>query len=282
LRHQPTQAEQGGVVGIRFFRPCAPLAGVVSRIYAHDSGPIELGNLRWLIVPDGEIKLIFPARGDICCTIGDTGRLHRAGRLILSGMRTSPGYLAFPEGVDAIGVIIKPEAAYRLIDVPHDEITNCTLDAEEVFGAAARRCQQQLSNASCVEERVAAIQRELSVWLARRPQREPEFEWAVRRLAQHGGWLRIDKLAHEIGWSRRHLERRFQERVGIAPKSLASVLRFHAVYKRMRSTPGSYGRLIHANYYDQPHFLKDFKRYAGMSPRAYAAATDYGKLYIPS
>lgn len=61
-------------------------------------------------------------------------------------MRTSPGYLAFPEGVDAIRVIIRPEAAYRLIDVPHDAVTNRTFDAEEVFGAAGRRWQEHLAN----------------------------------------------------------------------------------------------------------------------------------------
>jgi len=269
-------------VGIRFFRPCTALADVVSRIYTHESGPIEPGDLRWLIVPDGEVKLIFPVRGDIRCTIGETGRLHRTSRLIFSGIRTSPGHLAFPDGVDAIGVIIRPEAAYRLVDVPHDQLTNRTLDAEDVFGAAARRWQEELANLPTMEARVSAIQRVLCTWLARRDRRERAFEWAVRHLARHEGRVRIEALARELGWSRRHLERRFRQRLGVGPKSLAGILRFHAVYKCLRGASGSYGRLIQAHYYDQSHFLKDFRRYTGLTPRSYADEHDYGRLYIPS
>jgi hypothetical protein len=66
-------------------------------------------------------------------------RLHK-----IPGMRTQPGSLSFPYGVDAIGVIIRPEAAYRLLGPPHSSITNRTFDGEEIFGAAARRLQDEL------------------------------------------------------------------------------------------------------------------------------------------
>jgi transcriptional regulator GlxA family with amidase domain len=59
-------------------------------------------------------------------------------------MRTQPGGLSFPCGVDAIGVIIRPEAAYRLLAQPHSGITNRTFDGEEIFDAAARRLQDEL------------------------------------------------------------------------------------------------------------------------------------------
>jgi hypothetical protein len=45
----------------------------------------------------------------IRCQIGTTAHLHRESRLIVSGMRTLPGELSFPDGVNAIGVIIRPE-----------------------------------------------------------------------------------------------------------------------------------------------------------------------------
>jgi AraC-like DNA-binding protein len=268
---------------IRFFRPIPELADVVTRIYAHDSGVASPGEQSsWLIVPDGEIKLIFPVRGDITCAIGDRVRLHRAARLIVSTMRTAPGQLWFPEGVDAIGVIVRPEAAYRVFDIPHHELANCTLDGEEVVGAAARQWQEELANLPAMEVRVSTLQKRLWEWVRRRERRDRAYEFAVRRVRHADGSIRIEDVASQLGWSRRHLERRFREYVGVGPKTFAAILRFHAVYKRVRRAgPGQYGDAIGEAYFDQSHFLKDFKRFTGMTPRAYRRAADYGSLYIP-
>ena len=267
---------------MRFIRPQRELSDVVSRIYAHDVAGAPADAPSWLIVPDGDIKLIFPIRGDIRCTIGTRARRHPASRLIVSGMRTEAGSLAFPEGVDAVGVIIRPEAAYRLFDVPHDELANRTLDGEEVFGAAARRWQEELANLKTHEDRIAALQGRLSEWLRGRERRDAAFEFAVGRLRQCQGHVRVEDVARQIGWSRRHLERRFREYVGVGPKTLASVLRFHAAYKRLRR-PGAnrHGEAVRDAYFDQSHFLKEFKRFTGMTPRLYTASRDYGRLYIP-
>lgn len=270
-------------MAIRFFQPREDLRDFVVRIYAHESLESEILDPRWLIVPDGDIKIIFPFRGDIRCAIGEAERLHRASRIIVSGMRTEPGYLGFPEGVDAIGVVLRPEAAYRFLGVPMHELRNRTLEGEELFGGTARRWQEAATNLTRVEDRVECIQRGLRALLDRRESGDPALEHAVRRLRSHDGRVRIDDLARELGWSRRQLDRKFQERVGVGPKSLASVLRFHAVYKALRNTTvGSrYDRLIYDHYYDQAHFLKDFKRYAGSAPRGFLQASDYGRYYIP-
>jgi AraC-like DNA-binding protein len=280
-----------------FFEPWPALRDVIARIYAHESPASEVAEPRWLIVPDGEIKLIFPFDGDIACTIGDTTRRHRAARVILSGMRTIPGRLEFPEGVAAIGVIIRPEAVYRLIDIPHHELANRTLDGEEVLGSAVpRRWADEWLHAGGLAARVDRIQAAIParlMSLAARVRREPAFEYAVRRLRQSSGRVRIDALAREIGWSRRHCARRFQEHAGVSPSALAGVLRFHTVYKQLRTVtaPATATRTANAThatnasaaakaataanagviydyYYDHSHFLKDFKRYTGPSPRA--------------
>ena len=208
-------------MGIRFYPPCEELRGIVARIYAHESGPSTPGDPRWLIVPDGDVKLILPFAGAIRCQIGDTERLHPASRLILSGMRTKPGGLSFPNGVDAIGVIIRPEAAYRLVSPPHSGITNSTFDGEEIFDARARRLQNELMELPGEEARVARLQIRLCEWLRRHDRRDLAFEHAVCRLKQREGRIRIEQLACEVGWSRRHLERRFLEHIGVGPKDLA-------------------------------------------------------------
>jgi AraC-like DNA-binding protein len=291
-------------VSIRFFQPWPSLRDVIVRIYAHESPASEVAEPRWLIVPDGEIKLIFPIEGDIACTIGDATRRHRAARVIVSGMRTLPGRLEFPHGVAAIGVIIRPEAVYRLIDIPHHELANRTLDGEEVLGSAmARQWADDWLNAGSTNgsgsgaeagaltarvERIQAAIHARLIALGGRVRREPAFEYAVRRLRQSSGGVRIEALADEIGWSRRHVARQFTALAGVSPSALAGVVRFHTVYRQLRDAttkalPAVASGLIYDYYYDHSHFLKDFKRYTGATPRGYLrdSGHDYGRLYIP-
>lgn len=270
-------------MGIRFFEPWKDLQSVVARIYVHEGDTVSVANDRWLIVPDGDIKLIFPFRGDIRCTIGDVQRVHGVARIIVSGMRTLPGYLDFSQDLGAVGVIVRPEAAYRLLGVPQHEIANRTFDAEEILGGAVRQWQEAMVNATSTEDRVYGIQGALRAWLRGRDQRDPCFEYVVRRLKRVHGRVRIEELAREAGWSRRQLERKFLIHVGVGPKGLASIYRFHAVYKQLRYVAGGpYDDLVLDHYYDQSHFLKDFRRYTEATPRVYAQTRDYGRFYIPS
>lgn len=264
-------------MGIRFYRPIDALRGIVARLYVHTSD--ATADARWLIVPDGDIKLIFPVTGEIRCRIGDRERVHRGGRLILSGMRTLPGQLSFPSAVEAIGVILRPEAAYRLLTVPHVEIRNRTFDGEEIFGSRALRLQQELVDVAGDDNRIALLQSRLAEWLT--AETDPVFESAVRWLRQSGGMLQINSLAAQLNYSERQLERKFLMRAGVGPKELASILRFHADYKRIRrSDPGPYAGAVEG-YFDQSHFLKAFKRYTGLTPTLYFRVNDYGRIYIP-
>lgn len=119
-------------------------------------------------------------------------------------------------------------------------------------------------------------------WLSRRERRDRAYEYAVRRVRHAEGSIRIEDVARQLGWSRRHLERRFREYLGVGPKTFAAILRFHAAYKRLRhASPNRYGDAIGHAYFDQSHFLKEFKRFTGTTPRGYTPEADYGSLYIP-
>ena len=269
-------------MGIRFYPPREELRDIVARIYAHDTNASTPQDWRWLIVPDGDVKLIFPFAGAIRCRIAATERLHAASRLIISGMRTEPGVLSFPNGVSAIGVILRPHSAYRLFGFPQTGIVNRTFDGEEIFDGFARRLQDELMLLPREEDRVARLQVRLQEWLRLRDRHDLRFEHAVCRIKQHEGRVGIEALARDVGWSCRQLERKFLEHLGVGPKDLASVLRFHAVYRRMRRVAGGrYASFVQDHYFDQSHFLKAFKRYTGITPRVYSGTHDYGHVYIP-
>jgi AraC-like DNA-binding protein len=62
--------------------------------------------------------------------------------------------------------------------------------------------------------------------------------WEVRRIEQSGGVLDLRMLARELGYSQKHVITMFRDQVGIPPKLLARIIRFHRLVKHLRNGGG--------------------------------------------
>jgi AraC-like DNA-binding protein len=125
-------------------------------------------------------------------------------------------------------------------------------------------------------ERVARIASQL---LRRRldPRRRPPAEVgaAITRLMEARGAVRVDRLARELGWGARRLERRFAAAVGLAPKPFARIVRFQSLLARLPSREPDWVSLaLECGYFDQSHLAGDVRSLAGVTPSALAAGRD--------
>jgi len=100
-----------------------------------------------------------------------------------------------------------------------------------------------------------------------------ELERVWQLLVHRSGAIAIQKLADEVGWSRRHLTERFRAEFGVAPKTAARMLRFDRVRRLLATTsPSSVAdAAIAAGYFDQAHLTRDFREFAGCSPGRWLA-----------
>ena len=85
------------------------------------------------------------------------------------------------------------------------------------------------------------------------------------------GRARPGGVAGAVGMSRRQLGRLFQERIGIAPKSLGRLGRFQRALRALDGNPRSplAGVAAQAGYFDQAHLCRDFRLFAGTTPAGY-------------
>nr|WP_269205257.1 helix-turn-helix domain-containing protein [Motilibacter aurantiacus] len=83
------------------------------------------------------------------------------------------------------------------------------------------------------------------------------------------GRVRIEDVAREAGWSRRHLEARFRLEIGLSPKQAAGVARFDRARRALQAAPRTPLAALAARhgYYDQAHLTREFTRLAGVPPR---------------
>src|SRR5207302_9762038 len=111
----------------------------------------------------------------------------------------------------------------------------------------------------------------------------PAVEWSWEHLRRTGGRAPIGTLADELGWSHRRLIARFQEQIGLAPKTLARVIRFDRAVSLLRARGrSSLAEIAYdCGYFDQAHMNRDFRELAGMTPVTFLAA-ELGSGAVPA
>lgn len=182
----------------------------------------------------------------------------RAGRLV-----------SVPTGtVDLIGVSLRAESCAELLPVPAHELANAPREGSLVFpGVDAVR--ERLG-----EERVFARQcRILLDWLTTRlrpDSRARGLRWACAELRRAAGTARLGDLARELALSPRQLRRIFAERVGVGPAAYVRLRRFADSLPLIRRARTLSEAAHAAGYADQPHFCREFRAFAGMTPGEYA------------
>lgn len=151
---------------------------------------------------------------------------------------------------------------------PMQDFKNQAVDLDEVLGRAARTLTAMLYDARTWDERFDLLDREIGRRLDGSRLPSPEILWTWRRLAESRGAVRVGSLAEETGFSRKHLTVRFTEQIGLSPKVFAQILRFgHAVQAlKTRDTVRLADVAADCGYYDQSHFDRDFRAFAGVTP----------------
>jgi AraC-like DNA-binding protein len=91
----------------------------------------------------------------------------------------------------------------------------------------------------------------------------------------------IATLVEELGCSRRHLSARFGEDVGMTPKAFARMVRFERAVDRLRASDEELGVIaVDCGYYDQAHFNRDVRAFAGVAPGALLAERHAGGFVL--
>ena len=103
------------------------------------------------------------------------------------------------------------------------------------------------------------------------PERLSRIERACSVIGRPADFSTIDHAANAVGYTTRHLRRVFLEFVGTAPADYLRLCRFNIALRQMRSPRNLTEIALAAGYYDQAHFCREFRDFAGLTPAAYRA-----------
>ena len=242
--------------------------------------------LREHSLPNGATHLVVRLDGPplrLYADAGDRiGRRHAAATV--AGIRA--GYCIKDTSAPAasVGAVLRPGAALALFGVSAAELAGQHVSLGDLCGSAADALVERLAANGDPEQRRRVFEEFLCARL--RPLRglDPQIVQAASRLQRAcGADEAIAAIAAGSGRSHRHFIAGFRDAVGLAPKRYARVQRFRRLLAALSATPRpAWAQLaIEHGYFDQSHLIRDFREFAGVSPREYLAAPLAAPHHLP-
>ncbi len=170
-----------------------------------------------------------------------------------------------------IQIDLELRGAVHLFGMPMSELARRVVSLEDVFGQDVHGLRAQIEETPDWHARFTLLDRFLSERLRDDLAPNDWVDWAWRRLRESGGLVSIEGLAKEVGFSRKHLSVTFHERFGMTPKLLARLVRFDRAVRLLRSgRHRSFADVgLECGYFDQAHFIREFRDFAGSTPGEY-------------
>lgn len=162
-----------------------------------------------------------------------------------------------------VHVRLDPFDAYSLLGMPLQSISNEVLDLDAVIGS---RLAERMAAAAGWRERSVVLDTVLARRIESGPQPDRAVEWAWHQLRATAGRARVAALADRIGWTPRHLARRFREQVGLPPKTVARIFRFEHATALLAGAASLADIAAESGYSDHAHLTREFRVLAGHTP----------------
>lgn len=209
---------------------------------------------RQQVTPDGCIDIIFRRRSPT-----------EAFTAFVVGVMTRPIFEDLAPRAEYFGIRLAPGGFGHFFRTPAGELTDRIVPLECL--SSSSRLIEAVTDAPNGRTRLQAMEEGLGRWL-RSAEPEPILATTLGTILASRGMVSVARLARRAGWSPRHLQRVFRERVGVGPKMFCRIVRFKGVLHalRHRSRPDLLQVALEAGYYDQAHFIHDFDRFYGSSP----------------
>ena len=187
------------------------------------------------------------------------------------------------EQVRVMGVVFRCGAAAAFFHERMDTIANAHVDLDDLVGTRARGLRERLLEARDSPSRLATLRAwlaDFAVHAALTPVLVAHATGILKRVPQIE---RIADACRATGVSQRRFGSVFREHVGMSPKCYARLQRFRAVVDAVqRGTRVEWSRVAaDCGFYDQPHLVREFHEFAGMTPSAYCAARGEHANHVP-
>jgi hypothetical protein len=252
------------------FEPHADLKSIV-KCYWTLEVPAQKDVQRQLIIPDGCIEMIFILGEDVKRFTSADDFLLQPRQMVL-GQITEAFYVQPLGYVNSFAVRFYPYGFAGLVSEPIINLANKETPIAQLLGEeSASALTREITEAPDTQTRIEVVEAFLLEKLTRQATIDSIVKETIDTIFLTKGNAAINTILKDDLSKRRQLERKFSRQIGISPKQLGKVIRLQSVLKMLlNEQPESLTDIAYENdYFDQAHFIKDFKEFTGTTPSAF-------------
>ena len=245
--------------------PPPSLQRFVRYFWALESQTNDVSQKNFTVMANGEPGLIFQQNPEVFT--GFAG--ERLPQLFVFGQATTYGELQGGGNFSTLGVSFQPSALKSLFGLNANELTN---QSACISNLAKTSLTEQLLHCNSVEQQVSCLSTFLQMQTHQHEEENKKINYAINALQQG---QKLPRILHHLNLSERSLERLFLAHIGITPILYARICRFQKSLRLLRKDDvRSLTDITYIlGYFDQSHFIRDFKIFSGVSPTIYLRKT---------
>ena len=252
------------------YKPCTDLESIV-KFYWTLEVPFDPKNQKQKIVPDGCIEMTFNFGDKIKRYTSETDFILHPNAMVM-GQRTK-SYCILPVGkVDTFAICFYPVGFVNFVNTSLESLVDKETPIAKLFGQGeAYNLERQMMHAVDTQQRTNIIESFLLKKLNEKNAISHIVKSTVDALLKTNGTTPIHAILKDEVSKRRQLERHFRKQIGISPKQLGKAIRLQTTLNLLLNKKSATLTDIayESDYFDQNHFIKDFKDLVGITPKEF-------------
>ncbi|MBT1700244.1 helix-turn-helix transcriptional regulator [Fulvivirgaceae bacterium PWU4] len=226
-----------------------------------------------VIYPSGHVELALNiSDGKVITILGDN---HiKMPNVEVFGQLTAPAHIVATKGTTILVVRFHAHASALFFPNQASDFTNDSIDLNDVFRGEPVELHDRVMEQNSIEHKIDALEKFLIRRLIRNDKNQGKLK-LVEEICRHamnsGEVFSVESLASHYGFSERYLQKLFLDFTGVSPKSFFTIQRFNRSLELLKSTTLSLTAIAHeCGYYDQAHFIREFKAFTGITPSQFS------------
>jgi AraC-like DNA-binding protein len=216
------------------------------------------------ILPDTSIVMAFRFKGQVTLTGKDAS--HNLPAAVITGIRESGCLIQYANNTSNLLVIFKEGGAAAFFKEPLHELGGINVSLDYLIQRdKVMAVEDALANATNNSQRLTIVEQFLLSEL-KKPQSDALVQEAIKKIQLSKGDIKIKNLLSDLPISRDPFEKRFRRITGTTPKQFSVIIRLKNLIDNYSGFNSLTDAAHAAGYFDQAHFIKDFKSFTGKTP----------------
>ena len=255
----------------QYLKPTGLLSQYVRHYWLLESEVAD-GEVCERVIPTGNIELMFHYKKPF--QVKNAVNPFHQPRSLITGISDSYSDVSTCGESGVIAVTFFPHGASNFFRFPLSEIENTHVALSDIFNQEIKEVEEQICTADSFGKRVDIIGHFLMSRFNPIDNRDLSMiQQGVKLINRSRGQISASALSDELFLTGKSLERKFSALLGKTPKQFIRIVRFQGVIQDLSNLGGRHltGLAYDNGYFDQSHFVKDFKILSGYTPKDFLA-----------